>query len=209
MRRFVMLACAAALGVSLSTTCAGAALASAKSPASSSRRWLIVVSPGQSIQAAVNRARPGFTILLRPGVYHQSIQIRTSGISLLGSGNSTARHRPEAAAPHTAHRVQPRVRRRPGICVLAKKVNLKNGQVIKPVRNVSIRAPAGRELPRQRRVRLRHPRPDRHPRHRRSTMAPTASRASIPLGRCSPTTSRSAATRPGSTSATRRTPTPW
>jgi Right handed beta helix region len=137
MRRFMILACAAALGISLSTTCAGAAFASAKSPASASRRWLIVVSPGQSIQAAVNRARPGFTILLRPGVYHQSIQIRTSGIRLLGSGNS--RHgtviKPPRHIPRTACN---RAFGATGICVLAKKVNLKNGHVIKAVRNVSI-----------------------------------------------------------------------
>jgi hypothetical protein len=136
MRRFMMLACAAALGVSLSTTCAGAALASAKSPASSSRRWLIVVSPGQSIQAAVNRAGHGWTILLRPGVYHQSIQIRKSGITLLGSGNS--RHgtviKPPRHIPPTACN---RAFGPTGICVLATKLG-KKGRVIKAVRNVSI-----------------------------------------------------------------------
>jgi len=134
MRRFMMLACAAALGVSLSTTCAGAALASAKSP-SASRRWLIVVSPGQSIQAAVNRARPGFTILLRPGVYHQSIQIRTSGITLLGSGSS--RHGTVIKPPRHIPRTECNRTFGPtGICVLAKKI--KAGKVLKPVRNVRI-----------------------------------------------------------------------
>lgn len=42
--------------------------------------------PGQSIQAAVDRARPGDTVLLKPGVYHQSVQIRTNGITLLRVG---------------------------------------------------------------------------------------------------------------------------
>src|SRR5450755_1507893 len=49
MRRFIVLACAMALGVSLSSTYAGAAFASARPAASPD--WLIVVSPGQSIQA--------------------------------------------------------------------------------------------------------------------------------------------------------------
>jgi hypothetical protein len=133
----MVLACAAALGVSLSGAAAGAAEASAKAPATSPA-WLIVVSPGQSIQAAVNRAHPGFTILIKPGVYHQSIQIRKSGITLLGSGNS--RHgtvlRPPRHVPRTTCN---RAFGATGVCVLAPRVNLRKGKVFKPVRDTRIR----------------------------------------------------------------------
>jgi len=37
-----------------------------------------VAGPGQSIQAAVNRANPGDTVLAKPGLYYQSAQIRAA-----------------------------------------------------------------------------------------------------------------------------------
>jgi pectin methylesterase-like acyl-CoA thioesterase len=46
-----------------------------------------VVNPGQSIQKAVNHAQPGDTVLVKPGVYQQSVMIRTDGITLRGSGD--------------------------------------------------------------------------------------------------------------------------
>jgi Right handed beta helix region len=137
MRRFIVLACAMALGVLLSSTYAGAAFASARAPAASPH-WLIVVSPGQSIQAAVNRARHGFTILIKPGVYHQSVQIRTSGITLLGSGNS--RHGTVLKPPrHVVDSTCNRAFGPTGVCILARKVNMKTGKVAKAVRNVTVR----------------------------------------------------------------------
>src|SRR5260370_8668999 len=77
MRKFIAGGCAAGLGVALSVACAAAGSASAT----------IVVGPGQSIQAAVDSASPGDTVLVRPGVYRQSVQIRTDGITLRGSGD--------------------------------------------------------------------------------------------------------------------------
>lgn len=44
----------------------------------------IVVRPGQSIQAAVDQARPGDTILVEPGVYREAVHITKSRVSLLG-----------------------------------------------------------------------------------------------------------------------------
>jgi nitrous oxidase accessory protein NosD len=76
MRKLTMTACAAGLAIALGTGTASAAQASS----------VIVVGPGQSIQAAINAARPGDTVFVRPGVYHQSVQIRTNGITLRGSG---------------------------------------------------------------------------------------------------------------------------
>lgn len=45
-----------------------------------------VVDPGESIQEAIEAARPGDTIIVRPGTYAESLEIRTEGIRLLGSG---------------------------------------------------------------------------------------------------------------------------
>lgn len=49
----------------------------------------LVVHPGESIQRVVDRARPGDTIVIRPGVYRQSVLIRKSGLRLVGSGKKT------------------------------------------------------------------------------------------------------------------------
>jgi pectin methylesterase-like acyl-CoA thioesterase len=76
MRKLTMAACAAGRAIALGTGMASAAQASS----------VIVVGPGHSIQAAINAARPGDTVFVRPGVYHQSVQIRKNGITLRGSG---------------------------------------------------------------------------------------------------------------------------
>jgi len=93
----------------------------------------IVVGPGQSIQAAVDRASPGDTVLIKPGVYHQSVQIRTNGITLRGSGDFRGGTiiEPPASFPKTLCNAAfgPT-----GVCILAKKVNTKTGAVITPVR---------------------------------------------------------------------------
>jgi parallel beta-helix repeat protein len=48
----------------------------------------IRVHPGESIQRAVNHAHPGDTILVKRGVYHESVQIKTNKLTLAGSGAS-------------------------------------------------------------------------------------------------------------------------
>ncbi len=47
------------------------------------------VFPGDSIQAAINAASPGDTIVVHPGVYHESLLIKKNDIRLSGSGAST------------------------------------------------------------------------------------------------------------------------
>jgi len=46
----------------------------------------IVVEPGDSIQRAVNQASPGDTIVVRKGVYHESVVINKDHLTLRGAG---------------------------------------------------------------------------------------------------------------------------
>lgn len=48
-----------------------------------------VVLPSESVQAAINRAHRGDTILLVPGLYEQSVTIAKDGISLRGAGSAS------------------------------------------------------------------------------------------------------------------------
>ncbi|MEV8128082.1 right-handed parallel beta-helix repeat-containing protein [Streptomyces sp. NPDC085944] len=48
-----------------------------------------VVHPGQSIQKAVDAAGSGDTVLVTPGVYHESVKVSTPGLTLRGMGRST------------------------------------------------------------------------------------------------------------------------
>jgi nitrous oxidase accessory protein NosD len=129
-RRLIAAACAAGLGTALSVGYTASASAASKT---------IVVGPGQSIQAAVNRANPGDAVLVKPGVYHQSVQIRTSHITLRGSGdfNGGTVLEPPASPPKTLcnQAFGPT-----GVCILATRVNPKTGEVITPVNNVTVTA---------------------------------------------------------------------
>ncbi|MFD4952938.1 nitrous oxide reductase family maturation protein NosD [Streptomyces sp. NPDC058451] len=48
-----------------------------------------LVHPGQSIQRAVDSARQGDTVLVLPGVYHESVKVTTPGLTLRGTGRGT------------------------------------------------------------------------------------------------------------------------
>ncbi len=124
MRRFVIAACVAALAIVISSATAASAWVSRT----------IVVHPGQSIQAAVNKASPGDTVLILPGVYHQSVQIRTDGITLRGFGayRGGTVLVPPKKFPNTLcnSAFGPT-----GVCILAKAVNATTGAVSVPVRD--------------------------------------------------------------------------
>jgi nitrous oxidase accessory protein NosD len=55
-----------------------------------------VVEPGQSIQAAIDAASPGDTILVRPGTYAEALVIQTDDLTLKGS-KGTVLTMPDAA----------------------------------------------------------------------------------------------------------------
>jgi hypothetical protein len=127
MHKFVAAACSAGLGVAFTVALTASASASAT----------IVVGPGQSIQAAVNQAVPGDTVLIKPGVYRQSVQIRTDRIALRGSGDFRGGTvlEPPKSFPKTLcnHVFGPT-----GVCILAKKVNARTGAVITRVRGDAV-----------------------------------------------------------------------
>lgn len=127
MRRFVIAACVAGLAIALSSGTAASAWASTT----------IVVGPGQSIQAAVNAASPGDTVFVKPGVYHQSVQIRTDGITLRGSGafsGGTVLVPPKSFPKTMCNGAFGPT----GVCIVAKNVNAKTGAVITPVNDDTV-----------------------------------------------------------------------
>ncbi|GAA4237596.1 hypothetical protein GCM10022254_50070 [Actinomadura meridiana] len=79
-----------------------------------------VVWPGHSIQAAVNRARPGDTIRLKKGHYYGDVLVRKR-LTIRGEGNDTV-----IRPGHRAHCADGL-----GICVI--------GQANRPVKDVTIR----------------------------------------------------------------------
>ncbi|MFE1251768.1 nitrous oxide reductase family maturation protein NosD [Streptomyces sp. NPDC058766] len=56
-----------------------------------------LVKPGESIQQAVDAARPGDTVLLARGTHHGSVDVTTPGLTLRGMGRGTVLE-PEAGA---------------------------------------------------------------------------------------------------------------
>ena len=127
MRKFLTGGFALGLGIALSVPAAAAAAGGST----------IVVSPGQSIQAAVNQALPGDTVLVKPGVYKQFVQIRTDGITLRGSGDFLGGTviKPPATPPKN---LCSKAFGPTGVCILAKKVNVTTGAVITPVYNDTV-----------------------------------------------------------------------
>ncbi len=65
-------------------TCAGVFGVVFASPAGAA--GAVIVRPGQSIQAAVDAAAPGTTIIVQRGTYAENVAITTDGIKLLGNG---------------------------------------------------------------------------------------------------------------------------
>ncbi|MFD4231474.1 nitrous oxide reductase family maturation protein NosD [Streptomyces sp. NPDC058545] len=79
------------LCLALAATAVGAAVPACTAAASRSVDSPVVrvVRPGQSIQAAVDAARSGDTIDIRPGTYHESVLIKKANLTLRGATTGT------------------------------------------------------------------------------------------------------------------------
>jgi pectin methylesterase-like acyl-CoA thioesterase len=89
----------------------------------------VVVGPGDSIQAAVDAAVPGQTIVVLRGTYRENVVISKDGITLRGHG---ARLEPPAApAPNAC--ADPGQPATIGICVVGE-VNPQTGELLLPSR---------------------------------------------------------------------------
>ncbi len=114
----------ALIGVGMTVALTGTALTSGGAQSVAARTWqqseaqvarTIVVSPGQSIQAAVNRANPGDTVLIKPGHYHQSVLVNKNYLHIRGSGAAPGGTVIEPAAAPTGKCA---AEAKSGICVL-------------------------------------------------------------------------------------------
>ena len=86
--------------------------------AASLRTW--VVHPGQSIQAAIDRAQPGDTIVVEPGTYQESLLITKDRLTLRGKDVEAANTVlvPPSPAPPANPCTQANQGQMSGICVL-------------------------------------------------------------------------------------------
>ncbi|RVU22358.1 DUF1565 domain-containing protein [Streptomyces antnestii] len=85
------------------------------------------VNPGESIQQAVNSAKPGDVIRLAPGTYHESVSITVSGVTLRGSGAGST-----VIVPGTSSTDSACAKAGNGICV--------TGKEGAPVEDVTVRS---------------------------------------------------------------------
>ncbi|MFD8754224.1 nitrous oxide reductase family maturation protein NosD [Kitasatospora sp. NPDC059577] len=85
-RRVHHLAAATAAATALTTALTALA---AVPPAHAAAGTLHLVQPGESVQQAVDAAKPGDTVQLLPGTYRGSVRITTADLTLRGSGADT------------------------------------------------------------------------------------------------------------------------
>lgn len=98
------------------TAITGAGLCAA--PPVAADHMIHVVFPGESIQTAVDTAKPGDTVLLTPGTYRQSVKVTTPDLTLRGMGRTTVL---KPAATKAARAAESCGEGGNGICVVGKK----------------------------------------------------------------------------------------
>jgi len=92
----------------------------------------VVVRPGGSIQVAVDAARPGSTITVLPGTYHEAVCVTTDGVKLRGHGTVIM---PPAQAPQTPCALDPGGQTI-GIALIGQRDD--TGQVADPISDVTV-----------------------------------------------------------------------
>ena len=125
MRRLAGGAVRAAILVSTSVL----ALQLTASPASGD---VLVVTSGQSIQAAIDAAPPGSTIQVTPGVYNENLVVTKDDITLRGAGPGSTLLRPPSSPRSTPCDPQEGPGRSSGICMVGE-VDFASSRVIRPV----------------------------------------------------------------------------
>jgi hypothetical protein len=93
-----------------------------------------VVGPGESVQAAVDRARPGDTILVR-GTHRENVAVQTDGLTLRGVG--AVMLPPASPAAHACFDPTEVDEAVHGICVIGD-VDFDTGEVSRYVRHVTV-----------------------------------------------------------------------
>lgn len=127
MRRLISITSAVALGVGT--------LVSGGGPAGADDA--LIVRPGESIQAAIDRADPDTSIVVRKGVYRESLEITTDRITLLGSG---ARLRPPTSPASNVCTDPEDPAVTSGICIHGEVTFGPEGPVVgRPVRGVKVK----------------------------------------------------------------------
>jgi parallel beta-helix repeat protein len=115
---------------------AAVSLAAAAVAAGRSSQAILHVRPGESIQAAIDRAQPGDTIVIAAGVYRENLTITTDGLTLRGAGaRLTGTVLQPAATPHPS--VCTEFGEVNGVCITGR---FKKGTAVlgKPIRNVTL-----------------------------------------------------------------------
>ncbi len=99
----------------------------------------LTVSPGQSIQAAIDAAPAGSTIVVRPGTYHENVAITKNNVNLVGTPGKTIL-KPGAGAPTGACAASGPEGGPPesdGICVLGQ-FDFSTFTLISPIKGVRV-----------------------------------------------------------------------
>jgi nitrous oxidase accessory protein NosD len=114
----------------------------AAAPPASAHDARLVVHPGESIQAAVDSAEPGDTIVVRPGTYRQNVVVTKDGIELVGFGARLV----SPTAPANNLCADPGQPASIGICV-AGQFDPSTGEVTMPVEDVTVAGFTFRDYP--------------------------------------------------------------